>query len=49
MGEADLDYLKKLASTEAGTIFAKPSELVQAFGHIAKVIATGGRGLRKLS
>lgn len=49
MGEADLDYLKKLASTEEGTIFAKPSELVQAFGHIAKVIAGGGRGLRKLS
>lgn len=48
-GEADREYLKRLASTEAGTIFARQSELVQAFGHIARVIASGGRALRKLS
>ena len=43
---ADVDYLRRLASTEAGTIFAKQGELVETFGHIAKMIAEGGRGLR---
>jgi Mg-chelatase subunit ChlD len=45
-GDADLDYVKRLASTESGSIFARKGELVQAFGHIAKVIGEGGRGLR---
>ncbi|WZO96807.1 Hsp70 family protein [Isosphaeraceae bacterium EP7] len=48
MGSADLDYLRKLASTEAGSIFARQGELVGAFGHIARVISEGGRGLRRL-
>ena len=48
-GDADREYLKRLASTEAGSIFARGGELVQTFGHIARVIAEGGRGLRKLS
>ena len=47
-GEADTGYLKRLASTESGTIFARQAELVKAFGHIARVIAGGGRSLRKL-
>ena len=46
MGQADVDYLRRLASTEAGTIFARQGELVETFGHIAKMIAEGGRGLR---
>ena len=48
MGDADLDYLRRLASTEQGTIFAHAGELVKTFGHIARVIAEGGRSLRKL-
>jgi Mg-chelatase subunit ChlD/actin-like ATPase involved in cell morphogenesis len=49
MGDADRDYLRRLASTEQGSIFAHAGELVQAFGHIARVISEGGRALRKLS
>ncbi len=48
MGDADLAYLRRLASTEEGSIFARQGELVGAFGHIARVIAEGGRSLRKL-
>ncbi len=48
-GDADLDYLRRLASTEEGSIFARSGELVSTFGHIARVIAEGGRALRKLS
>ena len=48
MGDADLDYLRRLASTEEGSIFARQGELVGAFGHIARIIAEGGRSLRKL-
>jgi Mg-chelatase subunit ChlD len=47
-GAADLDYLRRLASTETGSIFARQGELVGAFGHIARMIAEGGRGLRQL-
>ena len=47
-GAADLAYLQRLASTEAGSIFAPGRELVGAFGHIARMIAQGGRSLRKL-
>ncbi len=47
-GDADRDYLRRLASTEEGSIFARQGELVKTFGHIAKVISQGGRGLRKL-
>ena len=47
-GDADLAYLQRLASTEAGSIFARGGELVGAFGHIARMIAQGGRSLRKL-
>jgi molecular chaperone DnaK len=49
MGDADLGYLRRLASTEEGSIFARQGELVGAFGHIAKIISEGGRSLRKLS
>jgi molecular chaperone DnaK len=49
MGDADRDYLRRMASTEEGSIFAHAGELVKAFGHIAKVITGGGGGLRKLS
>ena len=49
MGDADLDYLRRLASTEEGSIFARQGELVGAFGHIARMIAEGGRSLRKLT
>ena len=49
MGEADRDYLRRLASTESGSIFAHAGELVRTFGHIARVINEGGRGLRTLS
>jgi molecular chaperone DnaK (HSP70) len=49
MGDADLEYLRRIASSEQGSIFAHAGELVQAFGHIARVIAEGGRSLRKLS
>jgi molecular chaperone DnaK len=48
-GDADREYLRRLASTDAGSIFARQGELVQTFGHIARVIAQGGRTLRKLS
>jgi molecular chaperone DnaK (HSP70) len=48
MGDADRDYLRRLASTEEGSIFADRGELIRTFGHIAKVIAEGGRALRKL-
>jgi len=48
-GAADLEYLRRLSSTEAGTIFARQGELVGAFGHIARMIAEGGRGLRVVS
>jgi Mg-chelatase subunit ChlD len=46
MGAADLDYLRRIASTEAGSIFARHGELVSTFGQIARMIAEGGRGLR---
>jgi Mg-chelatase subunit ChlD len=49
MGDADRDYLRRLASTEQGSIFAHAGELVQAFGHIARMISEGGRSLRKMS
>jgi Mg-chelatase subunit ChlD len=49
MGDADLDYLRRIASTEQGSIFAHSGELVKTFGHIARVIAEGGRSLRKIS
>ena len=45
-GAADRDYLRRISSTEAGTVFARQGELVGAFGHIARVIAEGGRALR---
>jgi molecular chaperone DnaK (HSP70) len=48
-GDADRDYLRRLASSEAASIFARSGELVETFGHIARVIAEGGRGLRVLS
>ena len=47
-GAADLAYLQRLSSTEAGSIFARGGELVGTFGHIARMIAQGGRSLRKL-
>ena len=48
-GDADREYLRRLASTDAGSIFARGGELVPTFGHIARVIAQGGRGLRIVS
>ena len=48
-GAADVEYLRRLSSTEAGTIFARQGELVRTFGHIARVIAGGGRALRTVS
>ncbi|QEH37939.1 Chaperone protein DnaK [Aquisphaera giovannonii] len=48
-GDADREYLGRLASSERASIFARSGELVQAFGHIARMIAEGGRGLRVLS
>jgi Mg-chelatase subunit ChlD len=48
-GAADRDYLSRLASSEHGSIFARQGELVQTFGHIARMIAEGGRGLRVMS
>jgi uncharacterized protein YegL len=48
-GDADRDYLRRLASSEQASIFARSGELVQAFGHIARVIAEGGRSLRIVS
>ncbi len=47
-GEADLNYLRRISSSEEGSIFAPQGELVQTFGHIARVIAAGGRALRGL-
>jgi molecular chaperone DnaK len=47
-GGADRDYLRRLASSEQASIFAKSGELVGTFGHIARVIAEGGRALRVL-
>ena len=49
IGTSQLDYLRRLASTEQGSIFAHAGELVKTFGRIARVIAEGGRTLRKLS
>jgi Mg-chelatase subunit ChlD len=46
IGDADRDYLRRLASTEAGSIFTRQGELVQTFGHIARVISQGGKALR---
>ena len=48
-GDADLAYLRRLASTEEGSIFSREADLSTTFGHIARVIAEGGRSLRKLS
>jgi molecular chaperone DnaK (HSP70) len=48
-GDADREYLKRLASSEQASIFARSGELVQTFGHIARVIAEGGRSLRVVS
>jgi Mg-chelatase subunit ChlD len=48
-GDADRDYLGRLASSERASIFARSVELVQTFGHIARMIAEGGRVLRVLS
>ncbi len=48
-GDADREYLRRLASSEQASIFARSGELVETFGHIARVIAEGGRGLRVLS
>ena len=47
-GDADRDYLGRLASSEHASIFARSGELVQTFGHIARMIAEGGRALRVL-
>jgi len=47
-GDADLAYLRRLSSTEEGSIFARRGELVGAFGHIARIISEGGRALRKM-
>ncbi|WP_337174748.1 Hsp70 family protein [Paludisphaera sp.] len=46
MGAADSEYLARLASGEAASIFVHGGELVQTFGHIARVIAEGGRSMR---
>ena len=48
-GDADRDYLRRLASSQQASIFARSGELVSTFGHIARVIAEGGRGLRVMS
>jgi molecular chaperone DnaK (HSP70) len=48
-GDADREYLRRLASSEQASIFARSGELVQTFGHIARVIAEGGRALRVVS
>jgi Mg-chelatase subunit ChlD len=48
-GDADRDYLRRLASSESASIFARSGELVQMFGHIARVIAEGGRALRVMT
>jgi len=46
MGAADSEYLARLASGEAASIFVHGGELVRTFGHIARVIAEGGRSMR---
>jgi molecular chaperone DnaK (HSP70) len=46
MGDADSEYLARLASDEAASIFVHGGELVQTFGHIARVISEGGRAMR---
>jgi molecular chaperone DnaK len=46
IGDADADYLKRIASLETGAIFARKGELVSTFGRIARVLAEGGRSLR---
>ncbi len=48
-GDADRDYLRRLASHDQTSIFAQRGELVQTFGHIARAIAEGGRSLRILA
>jgi Mg-chelatase subunit ChlD len=48
-GAADRAYLARLASGEAASIFVRGGELVRAFGHIARVIAEGGRSIRILN
>ena len=48
-GEANRDYLARLASSQHASIFAKSGELVRTFDHIARMIAEGGRGLRLLT
>ncbi len=48
MGDANVEYLRRLASTEEGSIFARQGELVGTFGHIARMIAQGGRSMSKL-
>jgi molecular chaperone DnaK (HSP70) len=48
-GDADREYLRRLASSDQASLFARSGELVQTFGHIARVIAEGGRALRVLS
>jgi molecular chaperone DnaK (HSP70) len=48
-GDADRDYLGRLASSEHASIFARSGELVSTFGHIARMIAEGGRALRVIS
>ena len=45
-GAADREYLNRLASSEETSIFVQGGELVRTFGHIARVIAEGGRSLR---
>ena len=50
-GDADRDFLRRLASSQQASVFAqRRRRLVQAaFGHIARVIAEGGSALRVLS
>ena len=48
-GDADRDYLRRLASSDQASIFVRRGELAQTFGHIARVIAEGGRALRVVS
>lgn len=45
-GDADQDYLRLIAGTDEGSIFARRGELVSTFGHIAKILSEGGRALR---
>ena len=48
-GDADRDYLAAWPAASTASIFARSGELVQTFGHIARVIAEGGRALRVMS